>query len=100
MYQLVLQWPASQFATYDRIIEIEELLIAALTAERIDGHDIGAGEFNIFIQTNDPRRSFDLSKSLLDGHGLWGDARAAYRELRSSRYYILWPPDLAEFKVK
>jgi hypothetical protein len=100
MYQLVLQWPASQFATYDRMIEIEEILTAALTAERIDGHDIGAGEFNIFIHTNDPRRSFDLSKSLLDAHGLWVDARAAYRELTASQYQILWPPDLAEFKVK
>ena len=41
-YQLVLQWPARSIKDYDVLVEIEDALIADLSAEsEVDGHDAG-----------------------------------------------------------
>ncbi len=57
-YHLVLQWPASTIADYDALVAVETLLIERLTSGKIDGHDMGSSEANIFIQTDDPERTF------------------------------------------
>src|ERR1700730_18667756 len=96
-YQLVFQWPASSVEDYDAMINVEEVLIEKLSDENeVDGHDAGSGEVNIFVLTNDPNRAFNQVKAILSGHGLWGDARVAYREIAGSNYTILWPMDLTE----
>jgi hypothetical protein len=99
-YQLVLQWPASSIKDYDAMIGIEDILIENLgDNEEIDGHDAGSGEVNIFIRTDEPRRTFDRVKSVLGSRDFWVDARIAYREVGQSDYTILWPSDLYKFKV-
>jgi len=99
-YQLVLQWPASSIKDYDAMIEIEDLLMKNLTEENeIDGHDAGSGEVNIFIHTDDPKRAFKKVKTILGNRECMIDVRVAYREFSKSEYTILWPRDLAKFKV-
>jgi hypothetical protein len=99
-YQLVLQWPASSTQDYDRLIEIEDLLIEKLSESNdVDGHDGGAGEMNIFIHTNDPVAAFEEVKSALVGTDVWFCIRVAYRELNNSEYTSLWPKGLGDFKV-
>jgi hypothetical protein len=99
-YQLVLQWPASSIKDYDVLIEIENVLIKNLTKPvEVDGHDAGTGEVNIFIHTDDPKRTFDEARTFLGSRDFWVDGRAAYREVAKSKYTILWPKDLTEFTV-
>jgi hypothetical protein len=98
-YQLVLQWPASEIADYDALVGIEGLLIEGLVNDKVDGHDMGSGEVNIFILTDDPHRTFDEINAVLRPGGLWSNARAAYREISASNYSVLWPVDLKHFVV-
>jgi hypothetical protein len=99
-YQLVLQWPASTIAAYDALVEFEDMLRENLSEEsRVDGHDLGSGEMNIFILTNKPESTFESAKDILQSQALWTQARASYREIDGDDYTILWPADLKKFKV-
>lgn len=57
------------------------------------------GEMNIFIRTDKPKEAFNEVKSILGSRDFWVDARLAYREVSGSKYTILWPKSLTEFKV-
>src|SRR5687767_9125996 len=99
-YQLVLQWPASSIKDYDVLIEIENALVEKLSNESdVDGHDAGASEMNIFIRTDNPRKTLSDVKAVLGTRDFWPDARVAFREVKGTKYTILWPKDLQEFKV-
>jgi hypothetical protein len=100
-YLLVLQCPSSSLIKdYDAMIEAENALIARLSvAHKVDGHDAGSGEVNVFILTDDPARAFDEIRAILDSPALWLDARVAYREAAGSQFTVLWPKGLNEFNV-
>ena len=99
-FQLVLQWPFASIKDYDTLIEIEEVLVGNLGKNsKIDGHDVGSGETNIFIHTDDSIAAFNEVKATLGSRDFWVNARVAYRELAGSEYTVLWPKDLSEFKI-
>jgi hypothetical protein len=100
-YQLVLQWPSTlPKHDVDQLIEIEDLLIDRLTEQNtVDGHDIGSGEMNIFILTDDPQSSFLEIKAVLEACKMWSSIRAAYREIQGDQYTVLWPHHLNHFQV-
>ena len=64
-YQLVVQIKPAQPDDFDRLVNWENALIEhlAMSAEA-DGHDLGAGEFNVFIFTDDPSGTFRKIQSL------------------------------------
>ncbi|MCB1085471.1 MAG: hypothetical protein KDM63_00375, partial [Verrucomicrobiae bacterium] len=97
-YQLVIQWPASSTLDYDALIEIEEILEEHLS-DRIDGHDAGSSEMNIFIHTDDAEKAFDEVREVLSANDFWVDAKAAYREMESEDYVVLWPAGLKTFSI-
>lgn len=100
-YQLVLQWPLSSIKDFDHLIEIEEHILRELNGDsEIDGHDIGAGEANIFIFTNDPVRSFEEVREILGNEAVWNDVRAAYCDVAGSEYNILWPEGCSSFRIR
>ena len=99
-YLLVLQWPNASIKDYDSLIAIEDLLTERLSEDSdVDGHDAGAGEMNIFINTNNPATTFKEIQDTLGSRDFWVDARVAYREPARSDYTILWPKGLTEFKI-
>ncbi len=100
-YQLVLQWPfESSTLDYQRLVEIESLLMEELSSEsKVDGHDAGSEEMNIFIFTNDPLLSFQQVRAILEGREAWANIRAAYHDVTGEKYTILWPKHLSRFKV-
>lgn len=99
-YQFVVQWPASSIQDYDAMVKIEDALIENLSPKsEVDGHDAGSGEVNIFIRTNDPKKTFKEVETILGGSDVWADVRVAYREVSKSEYTILWPKHLTKFKV-
>jgi hypothetical protein len=100
-YILVLQWPATSEADFDGLISIEDLLEADLpdACGFVDGHDFGAGEMNIFVQTDRPLEAFQDAMTSLSPDPRWAAVRAAYRPVDGDRYVVLWPKTLEVFSV-
>jgi len=99
-YQLVLQWSGSSLKDYDEMIAMENKLIENLSGgSEVDGHDVGSGEVNIFILTDDPELTFSEGKATMGNSEHWLSARVAYREITKSHYIILWPEDLTDFAI-
>jgi hypothetical protein len=100
-YQLALQFPGRLGTDYDTMVTLEAALTAALgEGAEVDGHDVGSEAMNLFIFTDDPRATFEQVKSLLERHEQLEWVTAAYREVDSDRYTVIWPPDWRkEFKI-
>ena len=66
-YQLVLQWPNTDRTDFDHLIYFENTLYDRLSRRlgKVDGHDIGSGEMNIFIFTDKPEKAFEECRSLI-----------------------------------
>jgi hypothetical protein len=99
-YMLVLQWAGSSISDYDALIKCEEALEPRLTGKAaVDGHDMGSGEMNIFVETNDPVKTFAEVEATMRLSSLWAGMRAAYREIDGDEYIVVWPPGLSTFRV-
>ena len=99
-YQIVIQWPASSNADYDRLVELEYALIDALSeGSEVDGHDAGSGEMNIFVHTESVQAAFAEIKKLLAERAALNSARVAYREIGKNEYTVLWPEHLERFSL-
>ncbi len=84
------------------MIALEDQLRAALgRSARVDGHDGGSGETNIFIITDDPARAFARARPALERAGCLASARVAYRHMAGEEYTVLWPEgSTGEFAVR
>jgi hypothetical protein len=99
-YQLVLQFAADTITDYDTLIALEHQLIDALGDNSVDGHDMGLGEANIFILTNDPQTTFRQLAPVLVRSGHIPAVTAAYRRTDEGRYHVLWPENSSrQFRV-
>lgn len=99
-YQLVIQFPETLCGDLDWIADLEDHLDALIVDAEVDGHDIGSGEVNIFIHTNNPINTLQVAKNILedDGVGL-ENVKAAYREIGEDHYTSLWSENLVDLKV-
>lgn len=96
---LVVQIPEVSIS-YDQVIEMEDILIEHLNdLGEVDGHDIGSGEVNIFIQTSRVMECYSRIVEQLSDK--WGTViRIAYRQIDGDEYHILFPQSLETFEVK
>jgi len=100
-YQLVLQFRGDSLRDYDAMVSLENDLIAALDdSANVDGHDVGSGEINIFIFTDEPKKTFQQAKPVLKQGGSLDSVRAAYRLADGEDYTVIWPErSEEEFKI-
>ncbi len=97
--QLVFQWPASSEAHYRLLLAIEETIRQGLgPIGLVDGHDIGAGEMNVFIHTDDRKGAFEKTMSLIQGKYDLKEFMVGYRKLDDD-YTPFFPPGLSVFRV-
>ena len=97
LYQLVFQFPGDSLADYDAMIALEDQFIAALgRSARVDGHDSGLGESNIFVLTDHPTSTFEQTRPSLERAGCLDSVRVAYRDLAGEDYTVLWPEGSTE----
>lgn len=91
-HQLVIQFPEEAFPDFDALVSFEDMLIEALGDRHdVDGHDIGSGEVNFFVFTDNPRAAVS---EIREGTGDWlaqPDVRAAARPIDGEDYESLWP---------
>jgi len=78
-YQLVLQFPITDTSglDFDRLTRLESELDGANGLYEVDGNDIGSGEMNIFLLTDEPDEAFNAVKLRIPTACRW---RAAYRD--------------------
>jgi hypothetical protein len=74
-------------------------VVEKLSSGKVDGHDAGSGEVNIFIYTDNPALAFQEAKTVLGSRDFWVDARVAYREITKVEFTVLWPTGWNDFKV-
>jgi hypothetical protein len=85
---------------YDRLLALEEEIQRGLgDLGEVDGHDIGSGEMNIFIHTDDPQSAFQRAKVLLRGKDALEQLKAGYRDFDEDDYVPIYPKGLARFSV-
>jgi hypothetical protein len=101
-YQLVLQFPENSIADYDEMIALEDGLIEKLgSSAKVDGHDCGSGEMNIFIHTDEPKKIFETIRPVVAKRKLIENPVAAYRERTGEDYTVVWPIGfLKQFRIK
>ncbi len=98
-YQLVIQFSENSMK-FDEIIKFENIIADELTEmAEVDGHDIGSGEINIFIFTDNPKFSFKKIKNILNANKI-DNFNVAYRDIRKENYVILYPNNLKKFNIK
>jgi len=91
-FQLALQFPANSIADYDEMIALEDELIEALgSSAKVDGHDCGAGEMNIFIYADEPEKIFGIIRPVVAKRKLIENLVAAYRERTGEDCTVVWP---------
>jgi len=100
-YQLVFQLLESCLVDFEALISFEAELIDVLReGEVVDGHDMGSGEANIFVFTDDPRATFQRAKSVLENAGYLMNVIIAYRNVEGEDFTVIWPENCArEFTV-
>lgn len=97
-YQLVIQLPEKLYGDLNWIADLEDRLDESIVDAEIDGHDIGSGEVNIFIHSNNPAEVFHAAKNILiDDCVELKNIKAAYREIGEDDYIPLWPENLMDF---
>lgn len=86
-YELVSQFPAGSTDDFERLVALEDRLIAELDGlAMVDGHDFGLGEFNIFILTDDPDESFNKARPVVTDQGVPNAMRSAHRQVDGENY--------------
>lgn len=100
-YQLVLQFRGDSLEDYDAMVALENELIEELEGTaRVDGHDVGSGETNIFILTSNPLKTFQRAKPVLERRKSLEGVTAAYRPIDGEQYNVIWLEEATEeFRV-
>ncbi len=102
-YQLVIQFPIADTTAdyFDRLIRIEnELGIILRDNHIVVGHDLGTGEMNIIIHTDDPDEAFALAKNVLSEKDL-ETILVAFSDMEDEEYSVLWPENFSgEFRFE
>ncbi len=98
----MIQFPQAAFPSLDDLVRYEDRLIEVLSgAHEVDGHDIGSGEVNFFVFTDDPASALSRIRGAGDDSLLsHPQVRAAARLLDGVMYEPLWPvADERDFTV-
>ena len=99
-YQLALQFPATSINDYDAMIELENMIINSLgVLGEVDGHDAGVNEMNIFIHTDHPEQAFERVISGIGTKEFMPELKAAFREIGTDIFTVLYPAGLKCFSI-
>lgn len=91
-YQLVLQFRGDSLHDFDAMVALEDELIVVLgDSAKVDGHDVGSGETNIFIFTSNPEQTFRQARPVLERRQSLQAVTAAYRRVDGEQFTVIWP---------
>jgi hypothetical protein len=89
-HQLVIQFPEAAFPDFGGLVAYEDSLHEVLgDRHEVDGHDIGSGEINFFLFTDDPEGALaEIRDAGLLAHPY---VRAAARIVEGEDFEPMWP---------
>ncbi len=97
---MVIEFQGYDSENFDRVIDLETKLEEELESGEVDGHDVGGGIVNIFIDTREPQQCFKEAMRIIGGLEPQPHA-AGYRNYEEEYYARLWPEnDTTPFKLK
>lgn len=97
-HQLVLQFNGDDDDTVDKVINLEDKLIAALasaTSVEVDGHEPGDGVTNLVLLAKNAAKIWEKIEPLIEAAAV-DDLEinaVAYRDLNGDDFTVLWPLD-------
>ena len=102
MFQMVLQFKPWGERDFDDLIRVEDHLIELLRGDaKVDGHDSGSDEVNIFIFCADPPSVLGRCVEAAEAAGFLPILSVAYRVVLGDVYTRLWPKGVSSpFEVK
>ena len=89
-YRIVLVFVGDDLEIYDRVVAMETKLVMELVSGEVDGHDVGGGIVNIFIDSREPKRCFEDALKIIKDMEPKPNA-AGYRDIEEEDYVRLWP---------
>lgn len=96
-YRLIIQFRGSRYEDYHAMAALEERMSEDLgQSAKMGTFEIGRGGATIFINSSDPAATFARVRKSLQREGLLQAVTAAYHELTSQEYIVLWPEDSNE----
>ncbi len=91
-FVLVLQFPEKTPELLPALEELTELLSDALgESGEFDSQEVGRGQINLFIATDNPTDAFGKVKGVLKKRGLLPATIAAFRDAEDDDYTVIWP---------
>ena len=92
-FQLIIQFSLNSDSNINNLITIEDRLELSLSeTHEVDGHDLGSGQMNIFIHTNNPNGAFEEVSGVLTKKEI-ENSKIAFRETLTDQFTILWPKE-------
>ena len=91
-YQLVIKLWRGSLSEEGFLTSIQDQMNQALgDLVELEGHDVSPKDVNLFMLTDDPRRSFRKAKDVLGKLGVENGVSAAYRLNGGAQFTSLWP---------
>jgi hypothetical protein len=91
-YQLILRFRKTSFDSPSDVHALEQALAEPLAeTAKLDGHDTGPRDVDLFIITSDPASTFRRSKPALERLELLNRVTVAHRLEGGSRFTVIWP---------
>lgn len=99
--ELVIKfWKAPLPDAASMTVMTSELKAALGDTAQLDGHDVKESEINLFIQTDDPKRTFRQVKKVLLSKGIEEGYSAASRLVGGAKFTSIWPLGaMKKFKI-
>jgi hypothetical protein len=103
-HQLVLQFEGNDDDTLEKVIELEDRLIAAFdgsTMAEVDGHEPGDGVINLVLLTKNATKVWEKIEPIVEDASDELEINAvAFRPLEGDDFTVLWPTDFeGEFEM-
>jgi hypothetical protein len=93
-YQLILQFRGESLQNFAPLTDLEDQVEDILEkTESLDGLDAGGHGANLFVYTDNPKRTFQRIQPLLNAADLAAGFTAAYRTVADEKFRIIWPLD-------
>ena len=90
-FQLVVQLAGDYFRSHAELVAFEDRLISYLPkTHEVDGHDVGSGTTNFFINTDFPLAAYKIIHRI-STRATERRMRIAHRTRRGSTFTNLWP---------
>ncbi len=96
-----MQFPVTEDFDFDSVIALETRLTLEMgESYLVDGHEFGAGEINIFIQTDDPEAGYEKAFDMVNV-SLISNLRVVYRVKEADEFVWLYPANNKDvFSIK